>query len=348
MVSTFFLGACSAQGFSSHYDSLLSEGIPLTVIKGGSGCGKSTFMRSIGRAAEERGLDVSYILCSSDPDSLDGVILPQLPIAFVDGTAPHVLEPKLCGGSMNYLNFGAFYDSAAMQKNEQAILEVQAANSSQYGYITACLGAVQKMDDALAHATRGQYFDEEMEAIAACIALSSLRENDDWGQECSRFLSAVTPKGLCVCSQTPAALCERVYVLRDDYGLASRLLDALLQKSRGMEQSAILCYAPQRPSGKPSHLIFPAAGVAVVSESADFPYNGPSFCRIDLNSTVQPRLRESLEFYLTERSRLLEQAVRHMAEAKRQHDRLEALCKPFVDFDAVTALTERTIQELFD
>lgn len=348
MVSTFFLGACAAGGFSSHYDSLLNEGIPLTVIKGGSGCGKSTFMRAIGRAAEERGLDVSYILCSSDPDSLDGVLLPQIPVAFVDGTAPHVLEPKLCGGSMNYLNFGAFYDSAAMQKSEETILEVQAANSAQYGYVTVCLNAAAQMDAALDHATRGDYYVEELEAVASCIALSALREGDAWAEESCRFLSAVTPKGLTVCTGTPAALCERVYVLRDDYGLAPRLLEPVMQRIRDVDCSRILCYTPQRPLGRPSHVLLPSAGAAIVSESADFPYTGPCFCHIDLNSTLSPKLRAALDFYLEERRRLLCQAVQHMAEAKRLHDRLEALCKPYVDFRAVTALTEQTIRTIFE
>ena len=41
MESVFYLGACSPQGFASHYDSLLHKGLQLNVIKGGSGCGKS-------------------------------------------------------------------------------------------------------------------------------------------------------------------------------------------------------------------------------------------------------------------------------------------------------------------
>ena len=90
MNTTYFLGACTPHGFYSYYTSLLEEVDRLTIIKGGSGCGKSTFMRKIGSAAEARGLDVSYILCSSDLESLDAVLIPSLGIAFADGTAPHV------------------------------------------------------------------------------------------------------------------------------------------------------------------------------------------------------------------------------------------------------------------
>ena len=36
-----------------------------------------------------------------------------------------------------------------------------------------------------------------------------------------------------------------------------------------------------------------------------------------------------------------------MREAKRIHDELEALCRPYVDFAAADALAERTLHELF-
>ena len=230
MESVFYLGACSPQGFASHYDSLLREHLQLNIIKGGSGCGKSTFMRRIGRAAQERGLDVSYILCSSDPDSLDGVVIPALETAFVDGTAPHVLEPSLCGGSMNYVNFGAFYDRAAMRQSEDEIRAAQALNAAQYPHVTACLSAADKLLDSVRAVTATRASTEQTTSLAECLALSVLRPTGESPRTATRFLSAVTPKGLRFCVQTPPALCARVYVLRDNYFLAPRLLARLLER----------------------------------------------------------------------------------------------------------------------
>lgn len=91
----YFLGANSPSGFYSLYDELLpvqqAEGI--YILKGGAGCGKSSFMRRVARHAEAAGLDTILIPCSGDPDSLDGVILPQRGVALVDGTAPHGTAP---------------------------------------------------------------------------------------------------------------------------------------------------------------------------------------------------------------------------------------------------------------
>ena len=90
-VFTCFLGANSPEGFVSRYDTLFSDPRirELLILKGGPGCGKSTLMRRVSETAQGLGLKAWEILCSSDPDSLDGLILPEAGLAMVDGTAPH-------------------------------------------------------------------------------------------------------------------------------------------------------------------------------------------------------------------------------------------------------------------
>lgn len=87
----YFLGANSPGGFYSLYDQLLppERAQCIYILKGGPGCGKSTLMRRVAQRMEEKGIPVERILCSGDPDSLDGVVIPALEAALVDGTAPH-------------------------------------------------------------------------------------------------------------------------------------------------------------------------------------------------------------------------------------------------------------------
>ena len=79
----YFLGANSPQGFYSLYDQLIcpEQARAIYILKGGPGCGKSTLMRRVGALAEQAGVPVEYIICSGDPASLDGVILPTLDAA---------------------------------------------------------------------------------------------------------------------------------------------------------------------------------------------------------------------------------------------------------------------------
>ena len=90
----FFLGANSEEGFFSLYDQLLGGRLDdLMILKGGPGCGKSTFMRRVGAAMERAGERVVYINCSGDPDSLDAAIFLDRNAAIVDGTSPHAAAP---------------------------------------------------------------------------------------------------------------------------------------------------------------------------------------------------------------------------------------------------------------
>ena len=95
MELTYFLGANSFGGFASLYEDLTASPnvSRLYILKGGAGCGKSSFMKRIAEAATERGLSVERVLCSGDPSSLDGVFIPALRLAYVDGTAPHAAVP---------------------------------------------------------------------------------------------------------------------------------------------------------------------------------------------------------------------------------------------------------------
>ncbi|MDL2232423.1 AAA family ATPase [Ruminococcaceae bacterium OttesenSCG-928-L11] len=87
----FFLGSNTPQGFVSRFDQLADadDGWRCFVIKGGPGTGKSTMLKRIAAHLTQKGHPVEYIHCTSDVNSLDGVICPSLKLSFADGTPPH-------------------------------------------------------------------------------------------------------------------------------------------------------------------------------------------------------------------------------------------------------------------
>lgn len=91
----FFLGANSGDGAQSLREQIVEDrGLyDLMILKSGPGGGKSTFLRQVGEAMEAADTAVEYLHCAGDPDSLDGVVLPELRCALLDGTAPHGMAP---------------------------------------------------------------------------------------------------------------------------------------------------------------------------------------------------------------------------------------------------------------
>ena len=102
------------------------------VLKGGPGTGKSTLLHKLAAAAEKRGLEVRRLLCSGDPDSLDGVLIPALGLAWADGTAPHVLEPRLFGVTGDYVDLGRYMTRPFSAGEKRELLALQEENSRQY------------------------------------------------------------------------------------------------------------------------------------------------------------------------------------------------------------------------
>lgn len=84
----FFLGANTSRGFCSFFDELqCNDNWQTYILKGGPGTGKSSGLKRI--AKEVGTAETEYIYCSSDPKSLDAVILHNKEVSIADGTSPH-------------------------------------------------------------------------------------------------------------------------------------------------------------------------------------------------------------------------------------------------------------------
>lgn len=257
-MQTYFLGANSKDGFSSLYrDFPPRPDAFLHIVKGGPGTGKSSMLRAISAAGEQRGLEVHQVLCSGDPDSLDGVYLPALGLAWVDGTAPHAIEPALFGVSGDYVNLTEYFARPFDAAEKARLSELQAAYQGQYreayGLLAACValggGQTEDCDNA------------ELRA-----ALTALPQRDARGRVTRRFLSAISCKGLIRLDRELAG-----------YTVSPAAPDALEEaalevRRRGWD--VILCPSPLDPA-TPEALLLPEQGLAFTTVPAPNPASVP-------------------------------------------------------------------------
>lgn len=350
--TTFFLGANSAQGFYSLYDDFASRpGDFLHIIKAGPGTGKSTFMRTIGKAAEKRGYDVEYIICSGDPDSLDGVYIPALGVGFADGTAPHVLDPMF-GVSGDYVNLGKFCDTDAVSANGQEVRDVTRRYQGHYQNAYAYLAAAGQVD-----AVRGAAFrsDDTLSAVRRRAESAVRREfgsprGKTPGHVTRRFLSAVSCKGMMFLSDTLSTLCGRVYCLENRCNLAEEYLRTVLDGGVKAGADAIACPSPLRPDTLEA-VLFPEQGVAFVACPPKQKWNADEVKWVHLDAIPEKALFRSQRRMLLENSKqkaaLLDAACAQLKQAKALHDELETYYKPHLDIKGLNAYTKKVIAGLF-
>ena len=348
MIDTCFLGANTPEGFRSEYETLQRD--PrikrLLIIKGGPGCGKSTLMKTVAARAEEYGWDVERILCSSDPDSLDGLVMPELGLALVDGTAPHVVEPSLCGCGANYLNLGRCYRESELKAVIPAIRAAKAANAACYGPVYGCLRAAA----ALARARRQLLGRERIRAVAeealGQLLDGKLPQGEAPGGERRLYLNGVTPKGL-----LSLPLGEgRVWAVQDSHGVSGGLLRALADRWREAGEDVVLVMDPLEP-GAAGGVVIPKRGLGWLRVHPAFPGPRQAMLRLDLDAALETNLpdaqAEGMEELAAMEHRLLREAVDWLRQAKAHHDLLEELYRPAVDFAAVTREAELLCRELF-
>jgi len=346
----YFLGANSSRGFYSLYDQLipLEEAKSVYILKGGAGCGKSTLMKRVAQAAEDAGLPVERILCSGDPGSLDGLVLPTLMTALVDGTAPHVVEPKYPGVVEHYINLEACYDSAALSPLRQKIMDCMTDYKACYHRAYRCLGAAAQVEQDIRATLLTPALEEKMQKRAAGILKREVRRKKDVvpGVVTQRFLGAITHSGLRTLFSTAQAQCSRIYELADSYGLAHPMLTYLLTGITAAGCDVVACPSPMFPD-RLEHLIVPQLGLAFLSTSSAAPFPGHPYRRIRLDAMAgadalrssRPRLRFAKKVSVS----LVDEAVSSLAQAKAMHDELEALYNPHVDFDRVNDIAQTII-----
>lgn len=349
---TFFLGANTPSGFYSLYDELLppAEAQRLFLLKGGAGCGKSTLMRQVATALTDAGETAEYIRCSGDPDSLDAVLFPRLRAALVDATAPHVREPKLAGAVESYVDLGRFYDHAALRPLRDDLQAATAGYQACYKGVYRRLAAVEQLTEDNRALLLTPAIEQKLQKRArGILAREVKRSGNAAGTLRRRFLGAVSCQGVLCLFETVNALCPRVYELQDTYGLASGMLTALAAGALAAGQDAVLCPSPLSPD-RAEHLLLPRLGLAFVTSTPELPYPDRPYRRVRVDAMIDrdrmAELRPRLKFSRKVQSALLDEAVEGLADAKAEHDRLEALYRPHVDFAGVTAQGQAIVEEL--
>lgn len=350
----YFLGGNTPSGFYSLYHELSDPHRirALYILKGGPGCGKSTLMKRVARHAQAAGLDTVLIPCSGDPDSLDGLILPRLSAAIVDGTAPHVVEPVCPGAVERYVDLSHYYDRDALQPLKADLLAASDACHRCYRRAYRCLGAAGELRKNMTELLTTDGMHQKLARRAKGIAGRELKRSADSrgeGQLSHRFLSAVTCSGPIVLWDTVAAQAERVYALADSFGLAHDLLAPLLTAALAAGHDAVACPDPMAPD-RLAHLIFPGLSLAFVTSSPEQPWPHRTYRRLRLDAMADSDVfrinRPRLRFTRKVAAALSEEGISALAHAKENHDRLEALYNPHVDFAGVCSAADRLAEEI--
>ncbi len=339
----FFAGANTKQGFFSLFDEVFKDSQRLYILKGSSGCGKSTFMKRIAKKAEEKRLDYHLIFCSADPNSLDGIIIPPLKVAVADGTAPHIMDVKYPCVRESIINLGQFWDESKLLPRRAEIMGLTDLKGCHYKNAYRALsaaGTVESLEDEIFNPCLDR---KRLDNFAFRFAEKLFVSH---GERRNIFASAFTCQGeksICVSKEV-----KTLYTVSGRGGKA--FLRALQEIAAEKDLGAIVGLNWLDPSL--AELIYIPETQTAVSSISDYRCEGcvkTHTVSIDrfINKNALSLVKNRLKGLGKLKKQLLDEAEEELLSAKETHDEIESIYIPAMNFDAMNEFTESFIKSLF-
>ncbi|AIQ46696.1 hypothetical protein R70723_13070 [Paenibacillus sp. FSL R7-0273] len=353
----YFAGGNTAIGFFNLFESNLRGLQRIFILKGGPGTGKSSLMKTIGSEWAERGYDIELIHCSSDKDSIDAVIIPALSVGIVDGTAPHVIEPKAPGAVEEYVNLGEAWDSRALISQREIIGEINQRVADSYKAAYSGFAEALKIHDEWEKIYFAHMDFNKANQLTAGM-LEQLFGDTHLTKSAivkHRFLGAATPAGAVdFVPNLTEGLSNRFFIKgRAGTGKSTMLKKiAAAAEQRGLDTEIYHC-------GFDPHsldmVIVRELGFAIFDSTSPHEYfpDREGDVIIDTYETlVAPGTDERYAGPLAEVSSQykaqMKDAIAALAEAKVHRDQLEKIYVTAMDFRVVDELTDRIRTELLE
>ncbi len=354
-IKNIYPGGNTSQGFYSFYENVLSGLDRVFILKGGPGTGKSSMVRKIGEKYLAKGFDITYLHCSSDNNSLDGVIIDNK-IAIVDGTAPHVIDPKLPGIVDEIINLGECWDRDKLIPYKNEISEMRSQITLHYKKAYDFFHQAK-----IVHDDWEQIYLSEMDFVKADEVTENLinlivgsKKDDGPAKRSDMFFGAITPNGsVNFYHELTEDIGMRFFVKgRPGTGkstMMKKIANAAL--NAGFDTEVYHCaFDPQSVD----MVIIPKLDVVILDGTAPHVFNPlrPMDILVDMYALCLPmdidkRRRDEIDAVAKKYDELFKQGLPHIKEAKKLHIEIEKYYIEAMDYTKVEE-RQRYIEEEID
>jgi Cdc6-like AAA superfamily ATPase len=356
-VRNIFPGGNTAVGFYSLYESVLQGLDRLFILKGGPGTGKSSLIRYVGNTFKEKGYSIELLHCSSDNDSLDGLIIPSLNIGIVDGTAPHTIDPTYPGVVEEIIHLGECWDAHELQQHRAEIISLtdktNAAFKNSYKHFAKAKEIHLEREAVYLKGMNFEKANKETEKLLESIfTKTSDKENKEPSQR-HMFFGAATPTGVVNFIDNLTEDTETRVILKGRPGSGkSTLLKKIIAQAQDASYDTEVYHCGFDPNSLDMVLI-PELKVAVLDGTAPHEIEASrkgdeilDMYELCFDIDIDSEYASDLEEIVTRYKGQTKLGIESLAEAKRLHDKLEDIYVNAMDFDKVSERREYILEEI--
>ncbi len=345
MKEKYFAASNSGKGFKNYFGDIFTPDRlrHIYIIKGGPGTGKSYFMRCVADEAEKRDKKVIRYFCSSDQNSLDGIIIDG-EIGFLDGTAPHTYEAKIPGAVENIIDLGAYWDINKLTENIAEIESLNREKASHYARAYNYLSAYYDIGKGVERLTVPFLKRDKMDKYVS-KALEGIKNGEFYSEE-TVVCGSVGMEGLVRFSSLEEAA-DKIFLLSDYKYLSHHFLSAVLGAAKEKKLSVVLSHDvidSERLDAvylKDSRILFTSCGEGMEEKTKKLSMS--RFVSADGLISYKASLKNSEKL----KEMILAEALAALSDVKKAHFKLEEIYKGTMDFEAKEKFTAKFMKKLF-
>lgn len=348
----FFASMNTANGFQSYFNEIFDPKHynRIFILKGGPGSGKSSLMKRIANEAEERNGSVERFFCSSDPNSLDAIILKEQKLAILDGTSPHLADPSFPGIIENIVNLGSFWDVKKLipYKNEifKLIQEKKSAYQSAYQFLKA-YGKV--IEEIFAYSKKALNDQKMMHNIR--IQCRYFFKDEEENETKIRNIATICKDGICK-FKTFEKESDKIWIVDDYMFTGFSYMDALELYAKQRNQSYFKSISPRSPNHI-NAIYFPKAKTSFILGKRDYDEEiaGKEYHYINMKRFLDidkiSQGKKKIKFAVKCSDELLNGATQALKEAAHKHEMLEQYYVSAMDFQKIDHIQNEISREIF-
>lgn len=345
-IRRMFPGGNTAQGFYSFHDNIIGpHRNMLYILKGMPGGGKSSLMKEIGKRALDEGFSVEYHHCPSDAESIDGIVIEELQVAIVDGTAPHVMDPTYPGLTDRLIDLGQFIDSEKLKDSREEIIEAKGNNKIAYRKAFAYFKSARVIyEEILANNKSGveiKGLNLETRNLMEKIFIEKPKNNE--GVERHMFANANTPSGYVDHTETILNGISNIYYVQGEIGRGKNYIIEKIIEASKLSGYSIEIYHDSTIVDEIETLIIKDIDTCISSNK-----KAKDLCveKVELDKHFNRHIK-NIEDYNTYEF-LMEKGINNLAKAKKNHEILEEIYNPTIDYSGIDRIREDIWEEIFN
>ena len=344
-----FTSSNTCDGFHSFIPDLVKPLQRVYILKGAPGSGKATFIRMLGEALAERGYEVDFWLSAADPLNPEGLYLPRLDLAVINGSLGLGVDPHYPGATGEVIGLEQYQDRESLRHYGSEIISLIDRLEAERAKVEVILKQAAEARGDIHRIVSQRLQPEKIRHLADKLEADLFQEGP---AERHFYASSFSAEGTINYVDDISRSCQRRYILKGRPGSGqSIIMTEIAERGRrrgwyleyyhsGLERESILM------------LLIPSQGIALI-DAADTEISlRPWDVVIDMNEDLEESDWQEKDLAAAELKRLYEilliQAREGLESAQRTLLELKKIYRGATDFSRLEDRREELLQEIIN